>query len=401
METEQPEMEARPRTPGNLNSVQGPETPLTGKTPKFDEQHVCENEMMTDQHLCNQENQSSLDQEEPEPLQIKEEEEEPEPLQIKEEEEAATEPLEIKAEQEEFWTSQEVEQFIQKQEADIFMLTSISVENEHREPEPNSDQLLCLTSAVTENQDEEGSWHVDSGSAESEELKRKQRCLKTRIHHEDAPHVQKKEEKVLQIQQLCNQERNSSLDQEEKDPAQEELYISLEQEHFGLKQETDNFTVTPTNEDSDNGGSGSNSDQLLSNSSADTDRKKEGADRNVNPESTKHEEPKPNKRNRSHSKNANNSPKSQNQCKFDKSGKSVKCDGNEKTFKIKSHRKKHHTVHTSEKPYASDKKYKDPSQLDQYKPYSCDQCGKRFSQRSCPVSLLLDNRLVLVRAGSY
>ncbi|KAM9307289.1 uncharacterized protein KZ484_000640 isoform 2-T2 [Pholidichthys leucotaenia] len=128
-------MDARPRTPGNPISVQGSVTPLTGKTPKFNERHV----------------------------------EESDPLQIKEE-------------QEEFWTHKEVEEFIQKQELDIVTVTSISTENEHREP--NSDQLLCLTSAVTEHQDEEGSRHVDSGSAESEELKMKKRHLKTASHHE-------------------------------------------------------------------------------------------------------------------------------------------------------------------------------------------------------------------------
>ncbi|KAM9306769.1 uncharacterized protein KZ484_000159 isoform 2-T2 [Pholidichthys leucotaenia] len=141
MKTEQPEMDARPRTPENPISVQGPVTPLTEK-------------------LCNQENKSSLEQEEPGPQQIKEE-------------------------QEEFWTNQEVKQFIEKQEIDIITVTSLYVEHEHREPEPNSEQLHCLTSTVTENQDEGGSRHVDSRSAESEELKTKRRRLKTRSHHED------------------------------------------------------------------------------------------------------------------------------------------------------------------------------------------------------------------------
>ncbi|KAM9306810.1 uncharacterized protein KZ484_000188 [Pholidichthys leucotaenia] len=171
MKTERPETDARSRTPENPIGVQGPVTPLTGQTPTFNEHHVWENKSFPDKQLCDQEKNSSLEQKKSEPLEIKEEQLEPEPLPIKEE-------------QEEFWTNQRVEQFIQKQETDSTSVTSISVENEHREPEPNSDQLLCLASAVSENREEEGSQHVDSGSAESDELKPKKRHLKTRIHVE-------------------------------------------------------------------------------------------------------------------------------------------------------------------------------------------------------------------------
>ncbi|KAM9306617.1 uncharacterized protein KZ484_000033 [Pholidichthys leucotaenia] len=351
METEQPEMEARPRTPGNPISVQGPETPLTGKTLKSNgkaaEHNILKNEFVPDQQLWSQENNLSLKEEEPEPLHIKEEQEARGLPQIHEE-----------ADERDLCTIQELLWFIQKQAADVVMVTSISGKNEHREPEPNSDQLLCLTS--TENQDEEGSRHVDSGSAESEELKMKKRRLETGSHYEDTLHVLKKEE-VLQIQQLSNQERNSNLDQEEQDSAQvkkeeEELCISLGQEHFGLKKETDTFMVTPTYVDNDSNDTGSNSDQLLSKSSAGTGRQNVGANRNVDPESTKYEEPKPKMRSRSHGKNVDNFPKSENQCNPDKGGKSAKCDINEKAFKNKSRMKKYHTVHISEKPYASEKK---------------------------------------------
>uniref|UniRef100_A0A3B4TMF9 C2H2-type domain-containing protein n=1 Tax=Seriola dumerili TaxID=41447 RepID=A0A3B4TMF9_SERDU len=45
--------------------------------PELPQQHVCkEEEVLTDQQLCDQERNSSLDQEDPEPPQIKEEEEE-------------------------------------------------------------------------------------------------------------------------------------------------------------------------------------------------------------------------------------------------------------------------------------------------------------------------------------
>ncbi|KAM9364809.1 uncharacterized protein KZ484_010991 [Pholidichthys leucotaenia] len=74
---------------------------------------------------------------------------------------------------------------------------------------------------------------------------------------EDAPQLHDcKEEEVLTVQQLCKQESNSSLDQEEQDTAQvqeeeEELCSSREEEHLGLKQETDTSMVTPTDEDND------------------------------------------------------------------------------------------------------------------------------------------------------
>ncbi|KAM9306627.1 uncharacterized protein KZ484_000045 [Pholidichthys leucotaenia] len=217
MKTEQPETDAGPRTPENPVSVQGPVTPLT-------EQH-CENEFYPDQQLCTDKNDSSLVPEEPEPLQIKEE-------------------------QEDFWTSQEVEQFIQKQETDIFKVTPVYPENELREPEPHREQLLCLTSAVAENQDEEGSWRVESGSADTEEQKQKKRRLKTRIHHEggvveDRPWprwtlkntcLQKQhvcENEFYLDQQLCSDEDNSILVLQEPEP----LQIKEEEEEFWTIQE--------------------------------------------------------------------------------------------------------------------------------------------------------------------
>ncbi|XP_058469237.1 zinc finger protein 182-like isoform X3 [Solea solea] len=79
-----------------------------------------EDEVLTEQQLCNQERNSSLDQEELESLQIKEEEEE--------------------------------ERFELKQEADTFMLTPDDEESDHIEPEPDTDHQLL--SAVAESQDQ-------------------------------------------------------------------------------------------------------------------------------------------------------------------------------------------------------------------------------------------------------
>ncbi|TDH13145.1 hypothetical protein EPR50_G00054820 [Perca flavescens] len=70
------------------------------------------------------------------------------------------------------------------------------------------------------------------------------------------PRVCKEEEVLADQQQLCIQERNSSLDQEEPEPPQikeeqEELCLSQEGEQLVLKQETDAFTLTPTYEERD------------------------------------------------------------------------------------------------------------------------------------------------------
>ncbi|KAM9364724.1 uncharacterized protein KZ484_010891 [Pholidichthys leucotaenia] len=215
----------------------------------FSQQPECKaEEVLTEQQLWNQEKNSVLDQEEPEAPQIKEE-------------------------QEELCISKEGEQLIVKLEADPFMGTLVCEEKQQSEAEPNSEQFLSHNSAGTEIQDEEGSRHVDSGSTKEEkEPKPKKRRLKTGSHSNsddpltsetlcenetDAPQLHDcKEEEVLTVQQLCNQERNSSLDQEEQDVTQvkeeeEELCSSQEEEDFGLKEETDTFMVTPTDKNNE------------------------------------------------------------------------------------------------------------------------------------------------------
>ncbi|KAM9364838.1 uncharacterized protein KZ484_011022 [Pholidichthys leucotaenia] len=327
-----------------------------------------EEEVLADQQLWNQERNSVLEMEEPEPLQVKEEQEEPEPPVVKEE-------------QEEHCISQEGEQLLVKLEADTIMVTVISEESLQSEAEPNSEQLLFHKSAGTDIKDEEGSRHMDLGSSkDEEEPKPKKRRLKTRSHSNsdddcvtsealcenetDAPQLcDCKEEEVLTVQQFCNQERNPNLDQEELDAAQfkeeeEELCTSHEEEHFGLKEETDTFMVTPTDEDNDNSENEPNSEQLLSHNSYDTESQDQGAGKNVNPGSSQHEEPKQKKRlNRN---NVDNSM-SENQCDTDTGEKSVKCSIHDKDLKNESQKNKHHTVDKS---------------------YVCNTCGKRFKMKS-------------------
>ncbi|XP_063325706.1 putative uncharacterized protein DDB_G0287113 isoform X1 [Pelmatolapia mariae] len=140
--------------------------------------HDCEEEEgLDEQQVCNQERNSSLDQEDPEPPQVKEE-------------------------QEELCSSKEVEQLGLKHESeDIIVWT-------------DEEQLRLLETIC------------------KPEIK---------LHRIDLQQqdVSEKDD-VLTDQQVCNQERNSSLDQEDPEPLQikeeqEELCSSQEGEQLGSR----------------------------------------------------------------------------------------------------------------------------------------------------------------------
>ncbi|XP_038590132.1 zinc finger and SCAN domain-containing protein 2-like isoform X2 [Micropterus salmoides] len=276
---------------------------------EFPQQHVCkEEEVLADQQLWIQERIPGLDQEDPQPPQVKEE-------------------------QEELCTSQEGEQLVVKQETDTFMLTPTYEESDHSEAELKSDhQLLSHKCHVAESQDQKGGEREDSGSTRDAESKQKNQDHNSRsprinvhkstmseVHHDphtELPqqHVCKEEEvladqqlwiqeripgldqkgpesifqkhlrihtelpqqhvcmeeEVLADQQLWIQERIPGLDQEDPQPPQvkeeqEELCTSQEGEQLVVKQETDTFMLTPTYEESDHSEAELKSDhQLLS-----------------------------------------------------------------------------------------------------------------------------------------
>ncbi|KAM9342361.1 uncharacterized protein KZ484_015062 [Pholidichthys leucotaenia] len=361
-------------------SQEGEQFGLKQETQTFDEDapqlHYCKEEVLTVQQLWNQERNSSLDQEEQDAAQVKQEEEE-------------------------LCSSQEEEHFGLKQETDTFMVTPTDEDNDNSETEPNSEQLLSHNSPDTESQDQgadvpqqnnfnqeevldeqqllnqERNFTVVQVGADCSQIKEEQEdvCIsqegeqfrlkqETQTFDEDTPQLHDcQEEAVLTVQQLWNQERNSSLDQEEQDAAQdkeeEELCTSQEEEHFGLKQDTDTFVVTPTDEDNDNSETEPNSERLLSHNSPDTESQDQEAGKNVDPGSSKHEETKKRlHRNRSDSNSVDNSSMSENQCDTDTGEKSVNCS--DKDCKNESQKKKHHTVD---------------------KPHVCNTCGERFYSR--------------------
>ncbi|XP_023118938.2 putative uncharacterized protein DDB_G0274435 isoform X1 [Amphiprion ocellaris] len=269
---------------------------ITQHTADLPNQHVCEEkEVVTEQNVCNQERNSSLDQENPKPPQIKEEEEElctnldqeePKPPQMKEEEEELCtnldqeepKPPQMKEEQEELCTNLDGQQLVPNQDTYTYML----VQCKSKCKDLSGEIYRVFEKVIV---------HYE------EELSRQRKLLditwKLEIPSQTTGLPQQhvcKEYEVFTDQQLCNQKRNSSLDHDNQEPPlikneQEELYTSLDQEdleppkikeeqeefctnregeQLGVKQETDTFMVTVTYEESDHSEPETNSDQLLS-----------------------------------------------------------------------------------------------------------------------------------------
>ncbi|CAB1454358.1 unnamed protein product [Pleuronectes platessa] len=265
--------------------------------------------------LSDQERNASLDQEDPQPPQIKEEEEK-------------------------LCTSQEGEQLVLKQKNDDVMFTPTYKEIDHCIEEPKSEQFLSHNSPVAEWQDQRGINDVDPGSTRDEEqpeifrvfeqtvveyekeIVRQRRLLdivwkpEIKLHRTEPPqHVCKEKEVVLTEQQLCGQERSSSLDQTDPElpqikEEQDELCSSQEGEKLVLKQERDPFMLTPTNEEIEHSGEEPKSDQLLSHNSPVAESQDQRGSDDVDPGSTRDEESKRKKthhNNTSHSDNEDNS----------------------------------------------------------------------------------------------
>ncbi|XP_041849415.1 zinc finger protein 2-like [Melanotaenia boesemani] len=322
---------------------------IKSNTTDVPQHHDCkEEEVLPDHQLFYQEIISSLDQEEPEPLQIDEDQEE---------------------------VRREGEQLVLKDETDMVV--------QSRSESGEVYEVLANTSIQNEEETDHlpGLWNIV--------MKPEIRLHRIELSHQQI--CKNKEEDI------GNQHQNTDMDQDEPEPPQikeEQEQQSTNQEgvQLVLKQETETFIVTPNNEDGDHMEPEPNSNQLFFNNSLLAERHVQEANRDVFSASAINTEQEMDSTNRSHTNNVHNSHKPDVFCKDDTSKKSVKCDICGKGFKKACQMKRHRYVHTGVSPYVCQmcgKSYSQSSHLIAHmrthtgeKPYSCDTCGKGFVSKS-------------------
>ncbi|XP_051809128.1 zinc finger protein 391-like isoform X2 [Acanthochromis polyacanthus] len=317
------------------------------------QQNVQKENVVAEQNLCNQERNSNVDQEDPEPRQMKEE-------------------------QEELCTSQEGEHLVLMEEADTLVQCNSNCEDISREIFRISDKRLS---------------QLDEDIDDQRRLKDmiwKPRIMLHKIDHQHQDVC--KGGNGLPNQHLCNQENKLHLDQKDAEPPriiedQEELSLSHQRKQIVLNQATDTLLSISTDMDSDLSELKPNSDHLLSYNSPVSKSPHQDGSKLEDSCSTRNTTPKP----KSHSScNVAKSSMSEHHCDVDTSEKSLKCDVFENIFKNTYQIKKHHQIHKGVKPNACNPCRRSFSSWSQRKVhmkihtdekrYSCETCGKHFSR---------------------
>ncbi|RVE75385.1 hypothetical protein OJAV_G00016240 [Oryzias javanicus] len=195
---------------------------------------ISQHHMSEEQNLYNQEKNLGVEQDQPEPPQIKEEEVD---LSI----------------------TQDEKHLDLKQETDTLMEIPTYEEHEKSEVDLNNQQ----NSNVMDRQGEEGNQHEESASTPDEETdpqNRDQRKKRDRRHVQSVASSHMSESQFLpqhhmsEEQNLFNQEKNLGVEQDQPEPPQikeeqVELSITQDEEHLDLKQETDTLMEIPTYEE--------------------------------------------------------------------------------------------------------------------------------------------------------
>lgn len=200
-----------------------------------------------------------------------------------------------------------------------------------------------------------------------------------------------KEEDVLIEQELCSQERSSTLDLNDLmsphiKEEQEELCTGQEKGQLMLKQETETFTLTVPYDrgyhqgaaqtpNTNPAGSQSASEEESLNKLSDYKRAKQTEDRHHKSSKVHH----------ASMLKAHFNTYVAKKCEY-------KCDSCGKTFQFRSRLIRHMRIHTGVKPYCCHicgKRFNQKSILQVHqrihtgeRPYACDICGKRFNQKS-------------------
>ncbi|KAM9332802.1 uncharacterized protein KZ484_017942 [Pholidichthys leucotaenia] len=287
--------------------------------------------------LCNQERNSSLDQEEQDATQIKEE-------KLPE----------------------------LKQETGSFMVPDAYEKNEHSETEPTSDHQLCHSASEAGMQTQGAAKNSNPVSAKQKIVyfspDMKIRTMKKQFTCKICPKTFIQGLHLKHHMKIHSGENDLQIKEEES-------CINQEEELLELKQETDTLRVTPTYEENDNSETKPNGEHLLLNTSPKAESKSQGARKNLNPGSTKQ-------------KMVYFSP----DMKIRTMKMQFTCKICFKRFIQNLHLENHMKSHMGEKPYACKicgKSYPYSSSVSYHmkvhrgeKPCSCKTCGKSFTHSS-------------------